>query len=91
MLFQAFSHMGIPVCKFLVRTMCANPLCESPYANKYCSNTPKMNFLRIWDPRTHNEIVRIWGLTSMSMLEAIIWILSQYAYCDVQYPYCRKI
>ena len=31
------------------------PICESPYANKYCSNAPKMNFLRIWDPRTHKH------------------------------------
>jgi hypothetical protein len=78
MLFQAFSHMGIPVCKFLVRTMCANPLCESPYANKYCSNTPKMNFLRIWDPHKHNEIVRLWGLTCI-MIDFMCFCLTSYA------------
>jgi hypothetical protein len=50
---------------------CVQNVRKSPYANphmrinlnKFCSNTPKMNFLRIWDPRTHNEIVRILGLT----------------------------
>ena len=88
--FRHFCIWESPYANFLSAKCVQIPICESPYANKYCSNAPKMNFLRIWDPRTHNEIVRIWGLTSMSMLEAIIWILLQYAYCDAQYAYCRK-
>ena len=62
--FRHFCIWGSPYANFLCAKCVQIPMCESPYANKYCSITPKMNFLCIWDLRTHNEVVRIWGLTS---------------------------
>jgi len=61
--FRHFCIWGSPYANFSCAKCAQIPTCESPNANKYCSNTPKMIFLHIWDPRTHNEIVRIWGLT----------------------------
>jgi hypothetical protein len=44
----AHSQAKVP-CMQISCAKCAQiPICESPYAIKYCSNTPKMNFLRIY-------------------------------------------
>jgi hypothetical protein len=61
--FRHFCIWGSPYANFLCAKCVQIPICESPYANKYCSNTPKINFLRTWDPRTHNEVVCIRELT----------------------------
>ena len=61
--FGHFCIWGSPYANFLCAKCVQIPICESPYANKYCSNTPKTNFLCIWDLHTHNEVVRIQGLT----------------------------
>ena len=62
-IFRHFCIWGSPYANFSCTKCEQIPICESPYANKYCSNTPKTNFLHIWDPRMHNEVVRIQGLT----------------------------
>ena len=64
-IFRHFCIWGSPYANFSCTKCEPIPRCESPsYANKYCSNTPKKNFLRIiWDPRMHNEVVRIRGFT----------------------------
>ncbi len=61
-----FCIWGSPYANFSCAKCVQIPICESPYATKYCSNTQKTNFLRIWDPRTHNEVVPIWRFTYTS-------------------------
>ena len=62
-IFRHFCIWGSSYANFSCTKCELIPICKSPYANEYCSNTPKTNFLRIWDPCTHNEIVCIWVLT----------------------------